>query len=181
MTRRILLAAAIAALAGCAERTPDEWVEHPQWTTRYDHHFTKYSKRWFGPSFDWRWFKSQAIAESGLSSDAESWAGARGIMQIMPPTLREIGERSGLPVHDPWDPGLNIAAGVWYDRWLWDLWDGIRRRERLLIMLASYNAGAGRISADREQCACDRWRGIAPYAPRETVGYVERITTLMGR
>ncbi len=34
--------------------------------TEFDRHFSKYSKRYFGPAFDWRYFKAQAIAESRL-------------------------------------------------------------------------------------------------------------------
>jgi len=32
---------------------------------KFDRHFSKYSKRYFGPAFDWRFFKAQAVAESG--------------------------------------------------------------------------------------------------------------------
>ena len=30
---------------------------------KYDQYFSKYSKRYFGPGFDWHLFKAQAIAE----------------------------------------------------------------------------------------------------------------------
>ena len=33
---------------------------------KYDKYFSKYSKRYFGPAFDWRYFKAQAVAESPL-------------------------------------------------------------------------------------------------------------------
>ena len=60
------------------------FIDHPvhsgKWTDQYDRHFKKYSKRYFGPLFDWHWFKAQAIAESALSHDAESHVGARGLM-----------------------------------------------------------------------------------------------------
>ena len=47
---------------------------------RYDDLFKKYGKRFFGPGFDWRLFKAQAMAESNLSPTARSHCGARGIM-----------------------------------------------------------------------------------------------------
>ena len=100
-------------------------VEDEQWTTRFDDHFRKYSKRFFSVAFDWRWFKAQGITESGLRVDATSWVGARGIMQIMPATFQEIAELSSLPLSDTEDPAQNIAAGVFYDRRLYDLWDDI--------------------------------------------------------
>ena len=46
--------------------------------TKFDRHFSKYSKRYFGPAFDWHYFKAQAIAESRLQQDARSEAGASG-------------------------------------------------------------------------------------------------------
>ena len=59
-------------------------------TDRYDDTFRKYTQRFFGPGFDWRIFKAQAMAESNISMTAKSWVGARGIMQLMPGTFREI-------------------------------------------------------------------------------------------
>lgn len=75
-------------------------VEDRQWTDRFDDHLRKYSKRFFSVAFDWRWFKAQGITESSLRSDAESWVGAKGIMQIMPATLEEIAAKSVLPITD---------------------------------------------------------------------------------
>ena len=158
-------------------------VEHRQWTTRFDPHFRKYSKRFFGVGFDWRWFKAQGIAESGLQEDATSWVGAKGIMQIMPATLQEIAAKSSLPVIDNTDPGHNIAAGVFYDRHLYGLWDDILdAKERLAFAFASYNGGRSRMLRAQERCTddCAKWTRIAPYAPEETRGYVARIMTLMG-
>ena len=57
---------------------------------KFDSYFSKYSKRFFGPNFDWRFFKAQAVAESRLKPDAQSHVGAQGIMQIMPRTFDEI-------------------------------------------------------------------------------------------
>ena len=62
--------------------------------TKYDRHFSKYSKRYFGAGFDWRYFKAQAIAESGLQADARSRVGAIGIMQVMPRTFEDIRQQN---------------------------------------------------------------------------------------
>ena len=158
-------------------------VEHHVWTDRYDPLFRKYSKRFFGPIVDWRWFKAQGIAESGLQENAESWVGAKGIMQIMPSTLREIAEKSELPVLDNDDPGANIAAGIFYDRTLYERWDDIpQTRERLAFTFASYNGGRSRILRAQDACNADcvLWAHVTGHAPEETRGYVTRIMTLMG-
>ena len=158
-------------------------VEQRVWTDRYDALFRKYAKRFFGPGFDWRWFKAQGIAESGLQENAESWVGAKGIMQIMPATLREIAEKSELPVLDNDDPGANIAAGIFYDRTLYERWDDIpQTRERLAFTFASYNGGRSRILRAQDACNADcvLWAHVTGHAPDETRGYVARIMTLMG-
>jgi len=157
-------------------------------TERYDDTFRKYSKRYFGPIFDWRLFKAQAMAESNLQVDARSWAGARGIMQLMPTTFHEI--RSKNPeITGRWDrPEWNIAAGIAYSRQLWDAWTGDSVVDHLReFMLASYNAG--RVTLLRaQQVAKTRslnptlWPSIeqvAPSVPRwrydETLSYLGRI------
>ena len=157
-------------------------VEDDQWTTRFDDYFRKYSKRFFSVAFDWRWFKAQGIIESGLRVDATSWVGARGIMQIMPATFQEIAELSSLPLSDTEDPAQNIAAGVFYDRRLYDLWDDIPdRRQRLAFAFASYNGGRSRTLRAQDRCAseCAQWPNVQAYVPEETRNYVTKIMRLM--
>src|SRR5919112_4651150 len=112
---------------------------------RYDPTFRKYTKRYFGPAFDWKYFKAQGIAESGLDSTAKSWVGARGVMQLMPSTYRDIAShRPDFGTID--QPEWNIAAGIMHDRYLWTLYQkDIADDERHRLMFASYNAGEGTI------------------------------------
>lgn len=157
-------------------------------TEAYDDHFRKYTKRYFGPAMDWRWFKAQGMAESDLTPTAKSRVGARGIMQLMPSTFAEIqSKRREFTRID--DPEWNIAAGIAHDRYLWTLWDDRVHDadERWDFTFASYNAGQGTIY--RAQRAADSlhlnracWKDIervAPGTPRwrytETLGYVRKI------
>ena len=88
---RVLVAAIVLLLAA----TPSAAQKRPgQRDGEYDELFKKYSKRYFGPAFDWRLFKAQAMAESNLSPAAKSGVGARGLMQLMPTTFREIQTRN---------------------------------------------------------------------------------------
>jgi membrane-bound lytic murein transglycosylase MltF len=155
--------------------------------TRYDPIFRKYAKRYFGIGFDWRLLKAQAMAESQLNPDARSQVGARGLMQLMPATFKNI--QSQRPeFHSIDDPEWNIAAGVMHDRYLWKIWDGtIPEAQRAPFMFGSYNAGEGTITraaaiARAKQLDHTRWATIEQVAPtvprwrwRETVGYVRRI------
>ncbi len=160
---------------------------------RFDETFAKYSKRYFGPAFDWTFFKSQAMAESSMNPDALSPVGARGLMQLMPSTYQEIQtKRPELGLID--DPEFNIAAGVMHDRYLWKLWSReIGEPDRLNFMFGSYNAGQGTIgraaaAAKAKQLDHSRWSNIETIAaevPRwryqETLGYVRRIGIFHGR
>jgi membrane-bound lytic murein transglycosylase F len=181
-------AAVAACLAGptpaLAGGTEDSAVDtHP---TRYDEHFRKWSKRYFGPGFDWRWFKAQAVVESRLKPNAVGPSGGRGLMQILPSTYAFIRKKNpafgGIE-----DPRWNIAAGIFYNRYLYEQWtDEIPHREETLnFTFASYNAGPGRIGKARTRTRTtgkdpDRWTLVEHHAPRITRRYVRHIHELMG-
>lgn len=92
-------------------------------------------------------------AESGYNPRAVSPKGARGLMQLMPATARE------LDVEDAFDPASNIAGGTRYLRRMLDQFAG-----SVELALAGYNAGPE---------AVRRFGGIPPYP--ETRRYVTRI------
>jgi len=92
-------------------------------------------------------------AESGGRIHAVSPVGARGLMQLMPATARDLG------VRDSFAAEQNIAGGTAYlDALL------MYYHEDIALALAAYNAGPA---------AVDRYHGIPPYA--ETRRYVERV------
>src|SRR3954469_6866865 len=97
MMRWALLAVLLFAQPGRAQRWPGP-------ADRYDDTFRKYSKRFFGPGFDWQYFKAQAMAESNLQPNAKSRVGARGLMQLMPSTYKEIKSASSLKMKAINDP-----------------------------------------------------------------------------
>ena len=92
--------------------------------------------------------------ESAFNSRAISPKGARGLMQLMPATARELG------VTDPFDPDQNIRGGVTYLRRLLD-----RYEDNEELALAAYNAGPG---------AVERYGNQIPPFP-ETQQFVGRI------
>jgi soluble lytic murein transglycosylase-like protein len=177
----LLLTTLLALPLAAGARVPTGQVDG--WTDQYDVHFRKYAKRYFGPHIDWRWFKSQGIAESGLEPDVTSEAGARGLMQIMPETYREIREENPHFL-DVDQPRWNIAAGIFYDRRLYDKWrTPPAGKERLLFTFGSYNAGYGRIyqAFKQAQQQAGSWHTVTRFVPPQTRHYVRRIQNLMDR
>ncbi len=162
------------------------WAQAPV-TDRYDNTFRKYAKRYFGPAFDWRLFKAQAIVESNLQMRVRSGAGARGIMQVMPSTFREMRVRNP-EIVGHWDhPEWNIAAGIALSRFLWTQWANDSVEHLREFTLSSYNAGRATLLRAQDVArvhALDPrlWPSIekiAPSVPRwrhdETLNYLTRI------
>jgi membrane-bound lytic murein transglycosylase F len=87
--------------------------------------------------WDWRLLAAIVYQESKFINDDESWAGARGLMQLMPETAEQFG------ASNPDDPHQNIRAGVNYLRYLDRYWgkEITDENERLKFILASYNVG----------------------------------------
>jgi membrane-bound lytic murein transglycosylase F len=174
----------LVLLPGVAYAGLVRYVGDDYWTRDYDHYFRKYTKHYFGPHIDWRWFKAQGIAESGLKPDAQSPMGAMGIMQILPTTYVEIREKNPHFTQIE-EPRWNIAAGIYYDRMLYRKWKrGLPTEERLAFAMASYNAGYGNVlrafrRAQKAQGEVKAWQQVAPHAPGETRHYVRRIQRLM--
>jgi membrane-bound lytic murein transglycosylase F len=178
---RVALTLALLVAATAASAAPKHRVN--DWSDKYDSHFRKYSKHYFGPNLDWQWFKAQAIAESGLKPNASSKAGARGIMQIMPGTYSEI-QDDNPHMQDIDSPRWNIAAGIYYDRLLYKRWvSPPPGDERLFFAFGSYNAGYTRIKNTFQQLdpPTASWEHVAPHVPGQTRHYVRRIRSLMDR
>ncbi len=103
--------------------------------------------------------KAVILAESGMNPNAKSRSGAMGLMQLMPPTAKELG------VTDPWDPDQNIDGGTRYLRKMLDMFENDHR-----LALAGYNAGPnlvkriGRVpNIEETRTYVDRVRGLYRY------------------
>jgi membrane-bound lytic murein transglycosylase F len=86
--------------------------------------------------WDWRLVASLIYQESRFDPKAKSWTGARGLMQIMPATAKELG------VTNRADPKHSITGGTTYLKTLWDKFeeatDTVQRQK---LTMASYNCG----------------------------------------
>ena len=106
----------------------------------YDDLFKKHAK---GTQYDWRFLAAICYHESRFQNNLTSWAGAAGIMGLMPRTAASL----GLTSEDRMNPDLSIGAAVE----LLDRLNKIFRKisdinERERFILAAYNAGNGHIN-----------------------------------
>ena len=130
--------------------------------SRYDDHLIRAAQR---IGWDWRLLAALCYQESGFDPQAVSWAGACGLMQIMPAT----GERLGLSRGDLFDPARNIEAAARYIAQLNSTFSDIgNRHERIYFVLAAYNGGAGHIRdamalAQSAGRSAQRWSDVEPY------------------
>lgn len=96
--------------------------------------------------WDWRLLAALVYKESGFDTTATSYAGAEGLLQLMPVTLQRFG------VTNPNDPKESLKGGVKYLQYLDKFW--MERvpetKERMKFILASYNIGQGHVE--------DAWR-----------------------
>ncbi|MCZ6616846.1 MAG: transporter substrate-binding domain-containing protein [Gammaproteobacteria bacterium] len=106
--------------------------------------------------FDWRMVVAQMYQESGFDPTRTSFAGARGLMQVMPRTAGQV----GVAVEDLWKPEPNIIAGTRYLNWTRQRFeDSLPLSERLWFALAGYNAGPGHV---RDARRLAREQGLNP-------------------
>ena len=135
--------------------------------SRYDGLFQQYCQpiHW-----DWRLMAAQCYQESTFDPDALSWAGARGLMQIMPATADHLGlSRSQMN-----NPEQNIAAAAHYLSELEKGFSEIRdRRERQNFVLAAYNGGPHHI---RDAMALAQRDGRNPYQWNDVSDYVLKLS-----
>lgn len=104
--------------------------------SKWDQFFINYAPK---AGWDWRLLAAQCYQESTFDPQAHSWAGACGLMQIMPGTADHL----GLARSKMYDPESNIAAAAKYIAELTNMFSDISdRRERVNFVLASYNGGA---------------------------------------
>jgi len=99
-------------------------------------------------TIDWDWILlvSLMYQESRFNPKARSWAGATGLMQLMPSTARTLG------VKNMYNPTQNINGSVRHINSLLKIWGRkIKdKAERVKFVLASYNAGTGHIQDARK-------------------------------
>jgi len=160
----LLAAAELARRADIADRainTADRTQQQHDFELRYlapyRDVFSAYAKE---QGLDEYWLLGLVRQESRFMADARSWAGARGLMQLMPRTARWTARKIGMKkfhMRDMTDVETNITLGTSYLKMVLD------RLGHPVLASAGYNAGPGRAR---------RWRDTKPL---EGAIYVETI------
>ena len=145
-----------------------DYVDLEAFHSRVKEHLSRYSPFIKAAAdkhgFDWRLIAAQIYQESHLNPWAKSQAGARGLMQILPSTAKDLG------IGDLFDPVQNINAGVQHLKDLYDHFDQAHGEDRLLIALAAYNIGQGHINdardlAKKKGLDPDKWVSLSKTLP----------------
>jgi len=110
--------------------------------SKFDDLIKKYSEL---VGWDWRLGSSLVYQESHFNPNTKSWAGAVGLMQLMPNTAKQVG------ITNLKNPEQNIKGGFKYLAYLDKLWKETitDSTERIKFVLASYNVGPGHITDAR--------------------------------
>ena len=120
--------------------------------------------------WDWRLLAAQCYQESGFDPLAESWVGAKGLMQIMPATAQEM----GVSVQQLYEPAVNIHTAARYLKQLNRTFADIKdKRERIKFVLAAYNGGALHI---KDAMALARKYGGNAHQWADVSGYVLKLS-----
>ncbi len=169
--RRFACLALVCALAACGSSQPARHAAVPRNPSRYypppgppgdpwGPYIHEASGRFGLPE---QWIRSVMRQESGGQEDVISWAGAIGLMQVMPETYAGLRDRYNLG-NDPFDPHDNILAGAAYLKEMYDRYGSPG-------FLAAYNAGPNRV---------DKYLYNGTPLPAETVHYVAAIAPRLG-
>ncbi len=108
--------------------------------SQYDNLFKKYAP---GIGWDWRLMAAQAYQESRFRPNARSWAGARGLMQIMPATAR--GYRTSVSQLNNPETSVKVASKLLDDIDRYLLKYVPNDKERLKFVIAAYNVGIAHV------------------------------------
>lgn len=114
--------------------------------------------------------------ESGFRADIESWANARGLLQLMQSTANDMARLTGrgsVSSRQLFNPTINIELGTMFIRRMSDHFD-----QHPAVVIASYNGGMGNVGRwlrERGELPLDLWVEEIPYA--QTQHYVKGVTT----
>ena len=164
LTLAAVLALAVAAVGAWVVEAEPDWYLRARYPLEYEQILRTHGAN---HDLDPALVAAVVYVESRFDTNAESEAGAIGLMQLLPDTAEGIALRTGgsnFVTADLRDPDINVRYGTWYLEHLY------RRYGDMRVALAAYHAGQGNV---------DEWRRTgAGIAFPETRQYVSRVLEL---
>jgi len=179
----LLLLYSVAANSQTCLRTTDE----------YDRHFKAAVRRHWAtdlPNVPWLALKAQALTESSLRADAQSPAGAVGILQQLETTFEEEARRINLRKGNRRNARDSIEVGASYMSGRARFWTEPRPvHEVWFLALVSYNSGAGNWLKTQTMYGGKYWSDLEPNIHHfvgekhaaEATGYKPRVEYFLRR
>lgn len=135
--------------------------------SQWDALFVRYSH---SANMDWRLIAALTYQESAFDPKAHSWAGAQGLMQLMPSTAAAL----GIDTNNLYDPETNVEGGCRYlGMQLAAFNDVPDAAERIKFALAAYNGGRHHV---RDAMALAKAEGANPYRWNDVSTFILRLT-----
>jgi soluble lytic murein transglycosylase len=164
LTLSAVVVLAVAGVGAWVVKEEPDWYLRARYPLEYEGILRAHGRNY---DLDPALLAAVVYVESRFDPNAESAAGAVGLMQLLPETAKGIAIRTGgtrFVVADLRDPEINVRYGAWYLSHLRD------RYGDLGLGLAAYHAGQGNV---------DRWRAEGSgIAFPETRAYVADVLRL---
>ena len=160
----LVILIAVAALIGFY--FVRDWYVHRQYPLQYEEIIVAAAEKY---DLDPYFVCALIDTESGFDSRAQSDAGARGLMQIMPETEEWIAQKLGMDNVNIFDPETNIEMGCWYLRFLTD------RFSEEQVVIAAYNAGHNRVQQWLDEGYSKDGKTLDEIPYEETEKYVKKV------
>lgn len=148
-------------------------IEEMTYPRKFSEYVEKYGKEY---SVDEAFIYAIIKTESNFDEKAESYVGAKGLMQIMPETFEwlqyHMGDDGEYTEDDLYIPEINIKFGTYFLSYLLELYNGNEK-----LAAAAYNAGFNCVNGwleSTEYSADGKTLDYIPYD--ETSNYVDKVT-----
>jgi soluble lytic murein transglycosylase len=164
VTLSALVVLVVAGAAAWVVESEPDWYLRARYPLEYEHIVSAHARSY---DLDPALLAAVIYAESRFDPNAQSPAGAVGLMQLLPDTAKDIALRTGgakFVVADLRDPEINVRYGSWYLDHLRDRYGDAR------LALAAYHAGQGNVDDWLEDGGA-----IAFPETRDYVDEVERV------
>ncbi len=139
---------------------------------KYEEYVIKYAKEY---DLDENFVYAIICAESSFRADAQSSAGAKGLMQLMPQTAKWLKEKyhMDLDENNLFDPETNIHFGCQYLKYLNERFDN-----DMTLVLAAYNGGEGNVRKWlKSSIYSSDGKTLTNIPYKETANYVKKVST----